>query len=390
MKANKQNQSIPQVSLSRTHRAELIFDAIITLGIVIFIYLGVILILRDFFPYFFYWTYPEAWSFIQYNEPTGLAIIQYVVMLFILLSGLGIVFWRVKHRQTQMELNNILKVVEYIAQGHYEYRIDESLVSSQRQSVVKSINQLLDSAVAAIEEERRAEQIKDELVTNVGHDLRTPLTSIIGYLGLVTNDTIELSPEESHQYLTVAYSKAQHMQTLVDDLFEYTASRSPTYCLNKSTLPVYLFLSQLAAEFELLAQEEGMTIEIEVDSQDIQGYFDVEKMARVFNNLITNALKYAHHAKKITLAAFETKDHCLCLEVRNDGEMIPEEELEKIFLRSYRTDTSRNSDQSGSGLGLSIVKNIIHHHEGTIHAEIVDDELVFKMILPMQKESEEH
>lgn len=389
MKVNKQTESTPQVSLSRAHYIELVVDAFITLGIVVFIYLGVILILRDLVPYFFYWTYPDAWTFIQNNESTSLAIVQYIVILFVILSGLGIVFWRVKRRRTQVELNNILKVVEYIAKGHYDYRIDETVVSSPRHSVVASINQLLDSAVAAIEEERRVEQIKDELITNVGHDLRTPLTSIIGYLGLVTNDAIDLTPEEAHDYLTIAYSKARHMQILVDDLFEYTASRSTTYRLNKSPISIYLFLSQLAAEFELAAQEEGMTIEIDVDSQDIQGYFDVEKMARVFNNLITNALKYAHHATKITLVAFEMEDGQLCLEVRNDGEMIPEHELDKIFLRSYRTDTSRNSDQSGSGLGLSIVKNIINHHDGEVSAFIDNGELVFRMVLPLEKEGDE-
>ena len=170
------------------------------------------------------------------------------------------------------------------------------------------------------------------------------------------------------------------MQTLIAELFDYASSKQTTYVLQPSKIQLKLFMEQLAADFELSAGEKGIAIEVSVQPESLVGYFDVEKMARVFNNLVVNALKYGYGASVIKLNAFYSKSQqTIVYEVRNNGELISNKDLKQIFNRTYRTDQSRHSDEPGSGLGLSIVKNIVELHGGQVYALIDADELVFRI-----------
>lgn len=375
--------------LSRSERRELLIEAIVTFGIILFLYLGVVLLYRELIdrPFVFLGETKSLQERLEISPATTQALL-YGSMVVTFIFGFLVTNWRVQRRIQQMQLAHILEELKYIAKGNYEHRLSE-VDRGEMNEVITSINHLVDSTVEAMEEERRIEKTKDELVTNIGHDIRTPLTSIIGYLGLIENQQYK-SIEEVLEYTHIAYTKALHMQTLVNDLFDYTALRQTTYQLQPQAIRLDLFLAQLVADFELEASEKEITVNIQVKPSDLVAYLDVDKMARVFHNLMSNALKYGKGASVIELLAYKknhktSSEKCqdvVEFEVRNNGEAIPEAELDMIFERSYRADRSRTAEQLGSGLGLAIVKNIVELHQGTVLAENVDGFVVFRITLP--------
>ena len=248
--------------------------------------------------------------------------------------------------------------------------------------VVSSINHLVDSTVRAIEEERKIEKSKDELITNIGHDIRTPLTSVIGYLGLIENQQYH-SQEELARYAHVAYRKAQQMQSLVQDLFTYTATRQTTTEISPVQVQVLRFMEQLVADFELSAREKTIELRLDIRPKNLVASFDVDKMARVFHNLLSNALKYGIGAHYIELLAYQEEDY-IYFKVKNDGQPLDKSELEDIFQRSYRADQSRSANQPGTGLGLAIVRNIVELHHGRVYAEVEGKETIFTIEIPQK------
>lgn len=375
--------------LSRAERSELFVEAVITFGIVLFLYIGVILLYRELIgrPFLLFDETKSLQERFEISPATTQALL-YGSMIGTLVFGLFVTNWRVQRRIQQMQLAHILEELKYIAKGNYEHRLSE-VDRGEMNEVITSINHLVDSTVEAMEEERRIEKTKDELVTNIGHDIRTPLTSIIGYLGLIENQQYR-SPEELLEYTHIAYVKALHMQTLVNDLFDYTALRQTTYQLQPQAIRLDLFLAQLVADFELEVSEKPITVNLQVSPADLTAYLDVDKMARVFHNLLSNALKYGKGATLIELTAYKKTvesssgnvQNVIEFEVRNNGEAIPESELEMIFERSYRADRSRTAEQLGSGLGLAIVKNIVELHRGTVIADNQEGFVVFRMTIP--------
>ncbi|MRI85998.1 two-component sensor histidine kinase [Aerococcaceae bacterium WS4759] len=374
--------AIPDTKLSRSEKFEIVLEAIVTLWIVFFFYLSVILLFSAIVDLEMDFLELKTLRVQFMLTEERLLSIFYIFTAAIFIIALLLVLWRFKRRLRVIRLGHVFKQLEYITEGHYDYRIPDTNLGSLS-SVVTSINKLVDSTVEAMEEERRIEKTKDELITNVGHDIRTPLTSIIGYLGLIENKQYH-NVEEILEYTHTAYTKALHMQTLVSELFDYASSRQTTYVIEPSKIQIKLFLEQLAADFELAAEEKGMTLEVSVEPAKLMGCFDVEKMARVFNNLIVNALKYGYGASVIKLKAYykaqePQNDPIIIYEVRNNGALLSNDDLNNIFNRTYRTDQSRHSDEPGSGLGLSIVKNIVELHGGHVYALIDADELVFRI-----------
>ncbi len=377
-----QSPAIPETKLSRSETFEIVLEAIVTLWIVFFFYLSVILLFSAIIDFELDFLELKTLRVQFMLTEERLLTIYYLFSAVLLVISALLVLWRIRRRLRIVRLGQVFKQLEYITNGHYDYRIPDTNLGNLS-SVVTSINKLVDSTVNAMEEERRIEKTKDELITNVGHDIRTPLTSIIGYLSLIENKQYH-SVEEILEYTHTAFTKAQHMQTLVAELFDYASSRQTTYVLQPSKIQLKLFMEQLAADFELTAEEKGIAIEVSVQPENLTGTFDVEKMARVFNNLIVNAFKYGYKATVIKLNAFylskdRSKPRTIVYEVRNNGALILEKDLKQIFNRTYRTDQSRHSDEPGSGLGLSIVKNIVELHGGQVYALIDADELVFRI-----------
>lgn len=315
--------------------------------------------------------------------PTDLQVWSWggVFMLAMFIADGGIVYWRLMRRYRQMQLRHVITELHYIASGHFDHRIPFKL-HGQMQRVVESVNSLVDSTLNAMEEERRIERSKDELVTNVSHDIRTPLTSIIGYLGLIEDKQYK-TEDELLKYTHTAFIKAKQMKSLVDDLFEYTKVRQEGVTLNITTLDIGAMLEQIAAGYELEAHKKGMQINVDVPKEPIEIEADGEKLARVFNNLVSNALKYGVGGKNIYLSAKLVEPSGVQIMIANDGEAIPEESLKHIFDRFYRAESSRSRETGGSGLGLAIAQGIIERHFGYIYVTSDEKMTKFVMRLPL-------
>lgn len=306
--------------------------------------------------------------------------------LFIILMGIAdliVLYWRLIRRYHQMQLRHVILELHYIADGHFDHRIPFA-VRTDLQRVIDSINSLVDSTVNSINEEKAIEQSKDELITNVSHDIRTPLTSIIGYLGLLKSGNV--SQEDQQKYINIAFTKAEQMKSLANDLLEYTTLKSNNTKLNLVSLPIYSMLEQVEAGFELEAEKKGITFEIASRPKDLTIKADPGKLVRVYNNLINNAFKYGTGATKIKLIANLINKQTVELRVENNGAKIPKASLKKIFERFYRVETSRNTKTGGTGLGLSITKSIVDLHHGTIRCVSDDNWTSFIIRLPLDPE----
>ena len=368
--------------LTRSERSELIVEAIITMSLIFLLYLSALLIYRQAIDYKLNFFGLDT----TLRHMLGLTRQQIIVSVYIFslascVVAILVTNWRVKRRINQMKLAHVLDYLKYIAQGHYEIRIPQTDLG-EMDEVVSSINHLVDSTVRAIEEERKIEKSKDELITNIGHDIRTPLTSVIGYLGLIENQQYH-SQEELARYAHVAYRKAQQMQSLVQDLFTYTATRQTTTEISPVQVQVLRFMEQLVADFELSAREKTIDLRLDIRPKNLVASFDVDKMARVFHNLLSNALKYGIGAHYIELLAYQEEDY-IYFKVKNDGQPLDQSELEDIFQRSYRADQSRSANQPGTGLGLAIVRNIVELHHGRVYAEVEGKETIFTIEIPQK------
>ena len=296
-----------------------------------------------------------------------------------------VVYWRLVRRYHQMQLRHIINELHYIADGHFNHRIPFQL-KGQMQRVVASVNALVDSTIKAMEDEREIERSKDELITNVSHDIRTPLTSIIGYLGLI-EDKQYRSEEDILKYTHTAYLKSKQMKSLVDDLFEYTKVRQTDAPLQIQSLELNAMLEQIGASFELEANKKGMEINTILPDSPVKIEADPEKLARVFNNLITNALKYGSDGQNIYLQLTKVDEKEIEIRISNDGEPIPEKSLRQVFDRFYRVESSRSKETGGTGLGLAIAQSIIELHHGYIYVESNKNLTSFIMRLPIKHDN---
>lgn len=305
---------------------------------------------------------------------------QRLFIISMIVADCLVLYWRLIRRYHQMQLRHVISELHYIADGHFDHRISFA-VRTDLQRVIDSINSLVDSTVNSINEEKAIEQSKDELITNVSHDIRTPLTSIIGYLGLLKTGNV--SEENQSKYINIAYTKAEQMKSLANDLLEYTTLKSNSTKLNLAPLHIYSMLEQVEAGFELEAEKKGISFKIEARPKDLTIKADPEKLVRVYNNLINNAFKYGTGANQIKLVANLINKQEVELRVENNGARIPEKALKKIFDRFYRVEESRNTKTGGTGLGLSIVKGVVDLHHGTISCQSDDNWTSFIIRLPL-------
>lgn len=304
-----------------------------------------------------------------------------IIALFVVIDA-WVVWWRLRRRYHLYQMNHIIGELHYIAQGHLDHRIPFRLKGSE-QHVISSVNALVDSAVKSMDDERKIEKSKDELITNVSHDLRTPLTSIIGYPGLIEDKQYQ-SEEDILKYTHTAYEKAKQMKNLVEDLFEYTKVQQHGAPVNIMRIDLNQLLEQLTASFELEGQHRGIEISSKVVPNPLMIEADPEKLGRVFNNLVANAFKYGNGASYIRVDARQRADQ-VEVTVANDGTPIPAQSLDHLFERFYRAEASRSRATGGTGLGLAIVKSIVDLHHGTVTVTSDENETAFVVTLPLKQ-----
>ncbi|MBL4932556.1 HAMP domain-containing protein [Clostridium sp. YIM B02565] len=271
-------------------------------------------------------------------------------------------------------IEEISRDLKIIAEGDLKHRINEK-GNDELKILAENINYMANKINTNIEKERTIEKTKNDLVTNVSHDLRTPLTSVMGYLGLVKEGKYE-SEEQMHEYLNIAFSKAERLKILIEDLFEFTKLTNEGIKLNPIDVNIVEFLSQITDEMMPLFEENELNVIQSYPNEKIMVSLDPDKMVRVLENLLTNAIKYSFKNSDVKVSIWRIKDKVF-ISVKNKGDRIDREKLNQIFERFYRMDEARTSTTSGSGLGLAIAKNIVYMHEGEIWAESLGDNISF-------------
>ncbi|GIO33654.1 MULTISPECIES: sensor histidine kinase [Paenibacillus] len=280
--------------------------------------------------------------------------------------------------QVHSYLDEINHGLTEIAQGHFDYQIPVR-ENHDLGRIADSINAMSEQLNHSIQEERNAEKTKNDLITGVSHDLRTPLTSILGFLEIIDKDRYT-DEVELRYYMNIAYEKSLSLKKLVDDLFEYTRINNGLP-LHLRELDVVGFFRQLAEEFVPSLEKAGMTLQIHAPEQPVMIRADGDQLARAYENLISNGIKYGSSGKYIDIYIAQEDGH-VSIRICNYGEPIPKRDIPYIFERFYRVEKSRSKSTGGTGLGLAITKSIIEVHGGQISVESSTKQTAFETLLP--------
>ena len=261
------------------------------------------------------------------------------------------------------------------------YREKEELVELPQElhEVEKELNQVMLNVRASREKAEEAEQRKNDLIIYMAHDLKTPLTSVIGYISLLEEEK-DISGELKQKYLGIALKKSQRLEELVNEFFEITRFNLSTMTLELSTVNLTRMLEQISSEFIPVFQEKDLTYHLELDP-DLKLLCDIDKMERVFDNLLKNAVNYSYKGTQIRILAHMeqqgSNDEKLHIQIINHGKTIPKEKQERIFEQFFRLESSRGSGTGGAGLGLAIAREIIEQHGGELTCESEDEQIIF-------------
>lgn len=224
-----------------------------------------------------------------------------------------------------------------------------------------------------------AEQRKNDLVMYLAHDIRTPLTSVIGYLSLL-EEAPDMPLEQKAKYVHITLDKAYRLEKMINEFFEITRYNLQQIKIEKEKIDLYYMLVQLTDELTPILSEKGNSVTLKAD-ENLTVYGDPGTLARVFNNILKNAAAYSYPNTDIIISAVEQENEVV-ISFHNQGHTIPQNKLSAIFEKFYRMDESRTSNTGGAGLGLVIAKEIISLHGGSIIAESENNTIVFKVTLP--------
>ncbi|AZJ24200.1 two-component sensor histidine kinase (plasmid) [Bacillus wiedmannii bv. thuringiensis] len=304
------------------------------------------------------------------------------VMLFLFAFAIFtfIVIFLILVRKKIVYLKRISDNVNDIANGKLGLTI-EIKGKDELTQLAQNINYMSKELEDTFEQERRLERTKNELITNVSHDLRTPLTSIIGYIDLLKRGQYD-SKIQLQEYLETTYSKSQRLKYLIDELFEYTRLSGIDAKLNFNEVDLSGLLEQIVGEYIPIFEKESLNVQKSITEETIPIIMDVEKMVRVYENLFMNAIKYSMKPSELSIC-LELIGNKAILKVSNKVEKPPVSDPNKLFERFFRGDKARKNDQ-GNGLGLAISKRIVELHHGNIHAEYKEGWISFIVEHPIK------
>ena len=244
----------------------------------------------------------------------------------------------------------------------------------------KKLNYLKRESLTNEKLARENEQKKDELIVYLAHDIKTPLTSMIGYLSIL-NEMDDMPKKQQEKYIKIALDKSYRLEELINELFDVARFNSEKIILEKEKLNLNLMLAQIIDDFYPTLSELNKKIELN-NEQQIMLVADPDKLGRGFNNLIKNAINYSAENSNIRINV-RKNEYNIIVDIINEGRQIPKEKLDQIFEKFYRLDSSRISKTGGSGLGLAIAKDIVQLHGGQIKAISSEKETLFRVELPL-------
>lgn len=300
----------------------------------------------------------DDWEYASFIYFTG---VRSYYPLIILMAG-GVFFAII----LRIVLNGFTKYFDEILAGidSLSEENEKSIVMSKEIGfVAQKLQSVKNELYLRKKEKEDAEKRKDELIVYLAHDIKTPLTSVIGYISLL-NEKPDLEKDERIKYTKTALDKATRLEKLINEFFEITRSHAQTMLLEKSTVDLTYMLEQVVDETYPILTQNGKKVELNIE-ESLQVEMDPQRMARVFTNLVKNACHYSEG--EIIKIYKKEKKNIVQIIFENDG-YIPQEHLEHLFDKFYRYDSARQTKTGGAGLGLAISKEIISAHQGTIEA----------------------
>ena len=315
--------------------------------------------------------YDLKWNALKEFIYTGGAVLAIVwaasiVVTFILVR-------RSTQRQTSQELEQLMR--QYFAR-------EEKSIFPQQYENMADYTVVLKEQFQNSEERLRAESVrKNELVAYLAHDLKTPLTSVIGYISLL-NEAPDMPMEQRAKYTNIALEKAMRLESLINEFFDITRYNLHEIMLKEETFDLGYMLIQMADEFYPVLEQHGKTVTIHAE-EDLPIAADSAKLARVFNNILKNAVAYSYDNTEIEIDA-EKHDNTIHVSISNFGKTIPKQKLDMIFEKFYRLDDARSTNTGGAGLGLAIAKEIVVAHGGSISVTSEKQITTFTVDLPSQ------
>ena len=290
-------------------------------------------------------------------------------------------------------IKRIVKDMTYISDRIIDIadgKSDEKIIIERQDEIGEiagRINEMTEQINQLITAERDALQSNKDLIACVAHDLRTPITSVKGYLDLAL-DTKHYDLEQRQKYVRIAQTKANRLEYLIHDLFNYTKLTSGEITLHRSKIDLVQLVEQMVEEFYPLFQEEELECTTKYNISYLEMNMDGELIARAVQNLLSNAIKYGKDGKHVYVE-LECLEQEVQIRVTNYGLVIPEESIKHLFDKFYRVERSRNVKTGGTGLGLNIAQEIVHLHGGRIQVTSGASGTCFTIALPLHKEEEE-
>lgn len=262
------------------------------------------------------------------------------------------------------KIHNISQAIKNIEQGNYNERIRMQNSNKNLNNLIESINGLVDKFQNSMKLNKEYEDERRKMITNISHDLRTPLTSLLGYIEFI-KDNKNLSEEEREEYINIIEEKGNNLRNLMSEFFQLSKLEGNDIKLNIKKINLSEIIRQSIILFYNDFNNKEIEPVIDLPSKEIYVMADKIAVERVLNNLISNAIKYGYEGKNIGINLEYNKKN-VQVTVWDQGKGIPEEELKLIFERLYTLEKSRNKNFQGSGLGLTIVKKLIEMQKGTI------------------------
>ena len=290
-------------------------------------------------------------------------------------------------------IKRIVKDMTYISDRIIDIadgKSDEKIIIERQDEIGEiagRINEMTEKINLLITSERDALQSNKDLIACVAHDLRTPITSVKGYLDLAL-DTKHYDLEQRQKYVRIAQTKANRLEYLIHDLFNYTKLTSGEITLHRSKIDLVQLVEQMMEEFYPLFQEEELECTTKYNISYLEMNMDGELIARAVQNLLSNAIKYGKDGKHVYVE-LECLEQEVQIRVTNYGLVIPEESIKHLFDKFYRVERSRNVKTGGTGLGLNIAQEIVHLHGGRIQVTSGASGTCFTIAMPLHKEEEE-